>query len=64
MRLHLRSRCSRPLEKDVPKAVQPGYFLLTKDLEKAYNKVMMDKNSRKYQCGEYVPSYSVYSRVD
>ena len=38
------------LEKDVPKAVQPGYLLLTKDLEKAYYKVMMAKSSRKYQC--------------
>ena len=38
------------LEKDVPKAIQPGYALLTKDLEKAYYKVMMSKNSRKYQC--------------
>ena len=38
------------LEKDVPKAIQPGYVLLTKDLEKAYYKVMMSKNSRKYQC--------------
>ena len=38
------------LEKDIPKAVQPGYVLLTKDLEKAYYKLMMSKKSRKYQC--------------
>ena len=38
------------LEKDVPKVVQPGYVLLTRDLDQSYYKLMMSKNSRKYQC--------------
>ena len=45
------------LEKDVPKVVQPGYVLLTKDLEKAYYKVMMSRKSRKYQCRYWKGKY-------
>ena len=45
------------LERDVPKVVQPGYVLLTKDLEKAYYKLMMSRSSRKYQCRYWKGKY-------
>lgn len=37
------------LEHDIPELVQPGEVLFTKDLEKAYYKVMMAPRARKFQ---------------
>ena len=45
------------LEKDIPRVVQPDYVLFTKDLEKAYYKMMMSKKSRKYQCRYWKGKY-------
>ena len=37
------------LEQDIPEIVQPGEVMVTKDLQKAYYKVMMTPRAREYQ---------------